>query len=142
MGGNQSNEVAPHSSYTYTELLDLAFPYYLSIGMSPEQYWDGENEWKKAFRKAHQIKTNNENLMMWLQGRYIYDALCMVSPLFNALSKRKEPYPYITEPYAIDKEHIEKKQKEKKEKEYEQAIAKMKDRMEKWNERFRQKSRG
>lgn len=138
MGGDPT-EVAPHSSYTYAELLDLAFPYYLSIGMTPEQYWDGANEWKVAYRKAHKMKLNNDNLMLWLQGKYIYDALCMASPLFNALSKKREPYPYIAEPYAIDKEEAEQKAREKKKREYEQTIANMKDRMKKWNERFKRK---
>lgn len=140
-GGNQK-EVAPRS-YTYGELLDLAFPYYLSIGMTPEQYWDGESEWKIAFRKAHKKKINDQNLMMWLQGRYIYDAVGSLYPLFNALSKKKEPYPYVSEPYAIGKEEKEQREKEKARRQYEQRIADMHTRMNKWNERFKQrKSRG
>ena len=136
--GDDQKEVVPHY-YTYGELLDKAFPYYLSIGMTPEQYWDGANEWKIAFRKAHKEKMNRDNLMMWLQGKYIYDAVASLYPLFNALSKKKEPYPYVAEPYPLFQEDQEAKRKEKERIQYEKRLADMHVRMEKWNAQFRQK---
>lgn len=138
-GGNP-NEVVPRL-YTYGELLDLAFPYYLSIGMTATEYWDGENELKPAFRKAHKEKMKRDNLMMWLQGKYIYDAMLSVYPLFNGLSKRNEPYPYVKEPYVIDDEERKQRERETAKAKYEKSLADMKKRMEKWNERLRNKGK-
>jgi hypothetical protein len=113
------------------------------MGMTPEQYWDGENEWKIAFRQAYKEKRNNQNLMMWLLGRYVYDAVSAVYPLFNPFSKKQKPYPYLEEPYAIDQEEHKNKEKEKAKRQYEKRIADMHSRMKKWNEQFKQKkSRG
>jgi hypothetical protein len=134
MGGDL-NEVVPHS-YTYGELLDTAFPYYLSIGMTASEFWDGENDLKPAFRKAHKEKLRRENLMMWLQGRYIYDAMLSVYPLFNGLSKRNEPYPYVKEPYVIDDEERKQRERAEAKRKYEKSLADMKSVMKRWNEKL------
>ena len=122
--------------YTHTQILDKAFPYYLSIGMSAEEYWDGPNEWKMAYREAHKAKTRENNFSQWLQGRYIYDALCRVAPLFNAFSKKHEAIPYAEEPYPILVEDAKEKEEKRKKQEYEQALSSMKARAEAWNKKL------
>lgn len=124
--------------YTHTEILDKAFPYYLSIGMTAEEYWDGDSDYKRAFREAHKMKTREQNFNKWLQGMYIYEALCKVAPLFNAFSKKHEPLPYSQEPYPILAEDIKAKQDQKKREEYEKALSSMKARAEAWNKKKRQ----
>ena len=132
------DKAAPNH-HTYGELLDMAFPYYLSIGMTSDEYWNGSNDLKPAFRKAHKMRIRDLNHGYWLQGRYIYDALWQVSPLFRAFSKAKEPVPYPDRPYAIDAEEVKQREEEKKRQEYEKSLAGMKSRMEKWNKVFWQK---
>ena len=125
--------------YTYAEILDKAFPYYLSIGMTADQYWDGDSDLKKPFREAYKMKLREQNLTQWLQGRYIYAALCSVSPLFNSLSKKHEPLPYVKEPYPILAEDIKKKEEERKRMEYEKALANMKARTLAWNSKYKKR---
>ena len=35
---------------SYGDIFDELFPHYLVMGMSPEEYWDGENSLKPAYR--------------------------------------------------------------------------------------------
>ena len=36
-------------------------PYYLSIGMTWEQYWQGEADMVRAYRKAQRLRNKREN---------------------------------------------------------------------------------
>ena len=56
-----------------------------------------------------------------MQGVYVYDALCRVSPILHAFSKSgTKPLPYVEKPYMSTFD--EKKNKELKEKEKENAV--------------------
>ena len=63
------------------------FPHYLAMGMSPEEYWDGESSLKPAYRKAFRIRMENEERIAdrnaWLLGLYVRDALQSVAMLVN-----------------------------------------------------------
>ena len=60
-----------------------------------------------------------QNMHAWLQGRYIYDALCEVSPILHAFAKKgTKPTPYREEPYPITKDEIEQAKERKEEKVY------------------------
>lgn len=81
------------------ELFDKAFPAYLAMGMSSAEFWEQDPALVLAYKKAHWIKFEEQNRMAWLQGRYIYDALCAASPLFHDLAKRgTTAAPYYEEP--------------------------------------------
>lgn len=57
---------------------------------------------------------NRKNQEMWLQGAYIYDALCRVSPLLHAFAKKgTKPIPYLSEAYALTEKQAELKEEEK-----------------------------
>ena len=84
---------------TYTEQFYEAFPFYLSIGMTAEQYWDQDCNLTKYYRKAFEMKQDRKNEELWLQGFYIYDALCAVSPLLHAFAKNgTTAQPYLDKP--------------------------------------------
>lgn len=101
---------------THTQRFYEVFPYYLAIGMTPEQYWDGDPELVKYYRKAEEIRNEKRNQELWLQGMYIYEALCDASPIFHAFAKKgTKPRPYSTAPYALTVKE-QKKEKEAKEK--------------------------
>ena len=61
------------------DIFDELFPHYLIMGMTPEQYWDGENELKPAYKKAYELRIENEQRMAdannWYMGQYIMHAL-------------------------------------------------------------------
>ena len=112
-----SELVEPASQVSYTEMFYEYFPFYLAIGMSCEQYWDADCQLVKYYRKAYEIKKKLKNEELWLQGAYIYDALCAVAPILHAFAKKgTKPLPYLTKPYSltIEKQSEEdKKQQEK-----------------------------
>lgn len=83
-------------------------PYYLHIGMSSAEFWEGDCTLTKSYREAYKLKVNERNRELWLQGLYIYEALCDVSPVLQAFAKRgTKPREYLKEPIALTKEEIE-----------------------------------
>jgi hypothetical protein len=75
--------------------------------MTYDQYWNDDCTLTKYYRKAHEIKNARKNQELWLQGMYIYDALCKVSPILHAFAKSgTKPEPYPTKPYPVTKEEV------------------------------------
>lgn len=110
--GSGHNSSLP--SFTYTEKFYEHFPYYLSIGMTYEQYWDGDCSLVKYYRKAEELRNEKRNQELWLQGMYIYEALCDVSPVLHAFAKSgAKPIPYSSRPYAINEKQIQEAREEK-----------------------------
>lgn len=112
----------------YSDIFNEVFPYYLYIGMTEAQFWNGDVWLVKAYRKAYDLKRQEQNQMLWLQGLYIYEAIANLSPLLRAFTKNPKPIPYPSEPYPLDKKDIE----DKKEKEHEQAKTMQKDKLLAW----------
>lgn len=75
----------------------------MSIGMSYDDFWNGDVSMVRAYRKAEELRYKRRNQELWLQGMYIYEALCDVSPLFRFSMKKGivKPEPYAKEPYPI-----------------------------------------
>ena len=109
-----------------TEQFYEHLPFYLSIGMTFEQYWDGDCLLAKYYRKAHELKQNRRNQELWLQGAYFYEALCDVAPVLHAFAKKgTKVTPYVEEPFALtDKEVKERRLREERTK-YDKQKAKL-----------------
>lgn len=87
------------------------------MGMSAEEYWDGDPQWVKAYRKAEKIKTDKLNQQLWLQGMYVYDAVCKASPILHAFAKQgTKAMPYPDQPYALTKREDEQREEAQKKK--------------------------
>lgn len=98
------------------------FPGYLSLGMSAEEYWDGDPWWAKSYRDAEKLKAEKMNRELWLQGMYFYDALCKVSPILHAFAKGgTKPNPYPEEPYALTRKEDKAREETKAEKQMREA---------------------
>ena len=109
-----SGQASSPPSFTYTEKFYELFPYYLSIGMTYEQYWEGDSTLVKYYRKAEELRNEKRNQELWLQGMYIYEALCDVSPILHAFAKKgTKPTPYSDRPYALTAEQNRRKEEEK-----------------------------
>lgn len=133
-GGGRSVPI----SNSYTKTFYDQFPYYLSIGMTPEQYWDGDPALAKYYRKSDEIKCKRRNEELWLQGLYIYEALCDVSPVLNAFAKKgTKPRPYAERPYALNNHDREEEQKIRAKQEREKARRYMEAKMAAINKRFK-----
>lgn len=85
---------------TLSEIFWEAYPAYLAMGMSSDEYWNGDAQACVAYRKAYEEKLELQDAMLWRQGLYIYHALCCVAPYFNSIKPRK-PEEYITAPFGI-----------------------------------------
>lgn len=77
-----------------------ACPYYLSIGMPYDLFWHGEPWAVRLYRESDRLSMRRADYMAWLQGRYVYDAMCQVAPAYRTFSKRPKPRPYTEKPYS------------------------------------------
>lgn len=103
MGGELLEE-HPTQAKTNAEVFEECFPFYLSIGMSYAEYWEGDSKLAQYYRKAYRIKQDRFNNNAWLQGMYVYDAIS--TALHNALrgfGKTKPPAKdYAKQPYEFN----------------------------------------
>lgn len=93
--------------------------------MTYSDFWDGDPKMAVAYRKAREIQREQRNEELWLQGRYIYDALCQASGLFRvSFSKRPiKAAPYTEEPYPVTQAAREAKEERERKKQLERMKA-------------------
>lgn len=114
------------AAFSYTEVFYKHLPHYIAMGMPVELFWDGDCRLTESYRRAEELKQRQRNQDLWLQGMYIYEALCDVSPVLQAFAKRgTKPVPYASEPYAITKAQVEERRKRDERIQYEKTMAKM-----------------
>ena len=105
---------------TYTEKFYEVFPYYLSIGMTYEQFWNGDPELARYYREAEELRNERRNQELWLQGLYVYEAICDVAPVLRAFAQKgTKPTPYSSQPYALTEKQ---RRREIEEKERQNAL--------------------
>ena len=97
---------------SYDKMCENLCPDYMAMGMTWDEYWDGDPQMTVAFRKMHRMKQESRNQEMWLQGMYIYEALLDASPMFRDLVKEAKPIPYPTKPYPLNREDSEKRKEQ------------------------------
>ena len=113
----ESGQASSFSSFTYTDKFYELFPYYLAIGMTPEQYWDGDCTLPKYYRKAEELRNEKRNQELWLQGMYVYEAICDVAPILHAFAKKgTKPTPYASKPYPLTHKDVEREEEAKQRK--------------------------
>ena len=79
-----------------------------------------------AYRKAAEIRNQRKNQELWLQGMYIYEALCDVAPVMRAFVKKgTKPGKYPEEPYPLTAKEREEVIDEKAKKAYEKGLKRM-----------------
>ena len=72
------------------------------MGMSAAEYWDGDCTLTRAYKAAYEMRMEQLNFQVWLQGRYVYEAILGVAPVLHAFAKRTaRPAPYPEKPYPI-----------------------------------------
>ena len=92
----------------------------MSIGMTYDEFWNQDVKLVEVYRKAAELKDSRKNQELWLQGMYIYEALCDASPLFRFSMKKGavKPEPYAKEPYPITAAEVQaRKEREQRNKE-------------------------
>lgn len=60
------------------------------------------------------MRRDRRNQELWLQGMYIYEALCDVSPILHAFAKKgTRPVPYTDHPYPLSDKQVKEVKKDK-----------------------------
>lgn len=57
------------------DLLDEACPSLVAMGMTPDEFWNGDTRNIRAYRKAHLIKRQLAEEEAWLHGLYVGSAI-------------------------------------------------------------------
>ena len=111
MGEELVNPYTASSPPALEQIFEREFPYYLSIGMTYDQYWEKDCQLVKAYRKAAELRKSQMNAEAHLQGMYFYEALCNVSPLLQAFAKQgTTALPYPAQPYALSAKEVQDRQ--------------------------------
>lgn len=128
MGGKLVEECSPveggmseeHTPLSFKEIFREHLPYYMSIGMSYDEFYNGDCDLALYYRIAEKIRQSKRNSELWLQGLYIYEALCDVAPVLQAFAKKgTKPTPYPKEPYPITEEELRAKEERDAKAQYE-----------------------
>ena len=88
-----SDKSEDSSQSQYTKYLEEICPYYLSYGMSWDEFWNESPERLQAYWQANQYSIERRNQELWLQGLYIRSA---VASCLDKKSKYPENPPRIT----------------------------------------------
>lgn len=90
---------------TFTEVFDNVFPFYLAIGMSYDEFWNGKPTLVYYYREAFDLKKEHENQNAWLQGMYNLKAFSTVISAFGYSlggNKGQRPTPDFPDyPYGV-----------------------------------------
>ncbi len=122
-GGKSNNDSAP---IPYYECFYNHLPYYLAIGMTYDQFWNEDCCLVKYYREAHELKRRERNQELWVQGMYIYEALCKVSPIMRAFAKKgTKPLPYASEPYPLSRKEIREQADREEKSQYDKKVSKI-----------------
>lgn len=90
VGGESSS-----TGLTIGQFIREQCPRYLQMGMSWDEYWNGDYTRLPYYRKAYALRREEINQQLWLQGVYFIHAVgCVLSD--------EETYP--TEPYPLTEE--------------------------------------
>ena len=105
----------------YTKGFAQIFPYYLSLGMTPEQFWEGDPWLTQAYYQADRLRVQRTSEEMWLQGLYFHQAVN--ASLANVFRKKgRKPETYLEEPLRLIP-YTEEEQQRRAEQERQKAIA-------------------
>lgn len=60
---------------TFTDVFEEQCPYFMSIGMTYDEFWYGEPERARYYRDSHILKCKSRNQELWLQGMYFIHSI-------------------------------------------------------------------
>lgn len=134
--GDDLTEESPEDM-TIGAIFNRLCPYYLSIGMPYDLFWNGDVSAAVSYRKAYEYEKQRKNYEFWLQGMYIYSALCDVSPVLHAFAKSgTKPKEYMSEPIPMTVQDNKKAEERRQKKSDTQAKAYLEMFMVSFNKRF------
>lgn len=115
-----------------TSLFNQLCPIYLAIGMTYNEFWNEDPKCAKYYFDAYKIKSRidrkKDDINIWKEGVYHYEALMRVSPVLHAFCKKgTKPLPFPEEPIFkyndYEQETIQDIEKKEREAEYQRLSA-------------------
>lgn len=101
-------------------------PIYMSYGMSYDEFWYKSPYRTKYYLDSYKRKIKQQDEYMWMQGMYIYEALCKVSPILHAFSKKgTKPLPYSEKPYLYNNDDFKTEEEKEQEKKNNELLVKL-----------------
>ena len=98
----------------------------MAYGMEYNDFWYGDAYLTKFYRESHKLKVRQKDEELWMQGMYIYEALCDVSPILHAFSKKgTKPLPFSEKPYLFNSEQFKSEEEKEQEKKNAELIARL-----------------
>ena len=122
--------------------MEMYCPMYLDAGMTYEQYWDGDVEMTIPYRKLLDRRRQWQNQMLWLQGKYIYDAIYAIMPALSIKMKNVQIQPYTEDPYPLTEKEAREREERKEREQYEKMFNYMRTFSAKNNARFEKEKAG
>ena len=110
---NPQNDKTGRDYQTLSELLDFECSEYMSIGMTYEQFWHGDNDAPRMFRKMWDIKREQQDANMWHMGLYVSRAMDSAVSRFN---EKKDQIEYYDKPLLEKEKELEEEKKAEQEK--------------------------
>ena len=113
----------------YGDMFDKLLPEYMAMGMTYEQFWDGEYGIKKAFRKAFRIRMENEQKIAdrnyWYMGQYVMAAIQAVPLIVPGINMKKGASlpDYPDKPFLMKQEELKQEEARKQHEEDQSKLA-------------------
>lgn len=140
--GGDGGTSRPSSLFRYGDKFEELCGYYMSLGMSYHDYWDGAADMVKYYREAEEINRERRNSDLWLQAAYVYEAILDASPVLNPLMKKHKPFPFRSEPIPVTHTGNKQADERHKKKRLESGKEAMRAMMAAINERFKKNKEG
>ena len=100
MEARQVKASSQKNTVKISDALDELCAYYLSIGLSYDEFWYGDFCRLKYYREAFEMQRERDNQRIWLEGLYNYRAFKAVMEMF-AYGLAGKIHSSISEPFAI-----------------------------------------
>lgn len=104
MEARQVKASSQKNTVKISDALDELCSYYLSIGVTYNEFWYGDFCRLKYYREAYEMQRERDNQRIWLEGLYNYRAFKAVMEMFAyglAGGKGKKPEGYLDKPFPI-----------------------------------------
>lgn len=106
LDSKEGEQEGVESDFPLTRLFEKLCPIYMVYGMTYDEFWHGDVYralfYKKAYTERMKIQSELNDYNFWLQGMYVYEAICDASPIYHAFAKKgTKPLPYSSEPYGV-----------------------------------------
>lgn len=113
-------------NFSLAKQYEKEFPFFLSIGMSYDQYWYGEPRLALSYYKAFEIEKERKNQEMWMNALYIYNTIGSFAEILPAFPKKgAKIHPFMKEPIPLTKKEMERRKERDERERFEKIKNKM-----------------